>query len=72
MAQFAMPHQRLAPDEREVYGVMEPNQFQNARHKSLSAQVAELTKRDATTTKVLVLVRIAAGTVERTLSRDFN
>jgi hypothetical protein len=50
-----MSHQRLAPDEREVYGVVEPNQFQNARHESLSTQVAQLTKRDATT-KMLILL----------------
>jgi len=64
-------HERLPADEREMYGPMLTHQIEDALDQLLSAKVAELTKCDGSA-KMLIFVRIASGTVQRTFPRNLD
>src|SRR5690606_14507901 len=63
-------HQRLTADERQVDGAVLAHGIEDAVDERLALEIGELAQRDLTS-EVVVAVRVAARTTQRTLARDF-
>ena len=70
-AQFPIPHERFAADNRNVQGTVMVGKFDHAVDQFLALEVTQLPQRNATA-EVLVPICVAAGTAKRTFTRDFD
>src|SRR5882724_2016847 len=70
-AQFAMAHQRLAADQRDVHGLVLADEVEDPIDKSLAAKIAQPAE-SFLAAKVRVAVGITTWATERTLARDLD
>src|SRR5262249_42523055 len=69
--ELAIADERLAPDQRDVQRAMAIDEGENAVDELLPLVVAHFAQRELAA-EMRVAVRIAAGTLQRTLARDLD
>jgi predicted metallopeptidase len=66
-----MAYERFATNKRHLHGLVDANQLEHAIHERIAVEIVDLPERDATA-EVHGLVGIAAGAMQRALTRDFD